>query len=165
MAGRLAADGVACLRFDYHGTGDSEGDDADFSPDLALADIACAAAELRRRVGDHPLVLMGIRASAPLAFHAADPAGADALWLWLPVVDGCAHVQSLEAQDLAARTDPHRYPLRALPVPAERAELVGFRTSAGFRRELASRCVVRSEERRVGKECVSTCRSRWSPYH
>src|SRR3546814_12714371 len=24
---------------------------------------------------------------------------------------------------------------------------------------------VRSEERRVGKECVSTCRSRWSPYH
>src|SRR3546814_12317781 len=25
--------------------------------------------------------------------------------------------------------------------------------------------VVRSEERRVGKECVSTCRSRWSPYH
>src|SRR3546814_11824138 len=25
--------------------------------------------------------------------------------------------------------------------------------------------VMRSEERRVGKECVSTCRSRWSPYH
>src|SRR3546814_18590338 len=24
---------------------------------------------------------------------------------------------------------------------------------------------VRSDERRVGKECVSTCRSRWSPYH
>src|SRR3546814_8719890 len=27
------------------------------------------------------------------------------------------------------------------------------------------RCHQRSEERRVGKECVSTCRSRWSPYH
>src|SRR3546814_5884346 len=26
-------------------------------------------------------------------------------------------------------------------------------------------CSTRSEERRVGKECVSTCRSRWSPYH
>ena len=24
---------------------------------------------------------------------------------------------------------------------------------------------VRSEERRVGKECCGTCRSRWSPYH
>src|SRR3546814_12799606 len=27
------------------------------------------------------------------------------------------------------------------------------------------RRALRSEERRVGKECVSTCRSRWSPYH
>src|SRR3546814_15807926 len=29
----------------------------------------------------------------------------------------------------------------------------------------AQRKQPRSEERRVGKECVSTCRSRWSPYH
>src|SRR3546814_1634679 len=29
---------------------------------------------------------------------------------------------------------------------------------------MASRSSRRSEERRVGKECVSTCRSRWSPY-
>src|SRR3546814_1066121 len=28
-----------------------------------------------------------------------------------------------------------------------------------------AQAVRRSEERRVGKECVSTCRSRWSPYH
>src|SRR3546814_12108000 len=31
--------------------------------------------------------------------------------------------------------------------------------------EAALEMSVRSEERRVGKECVSTCRSRWSPYH
>src|SRR3546814_18893989 len=30
--------------------------------------------------------------------------------------------------------------------------------------EHVHRHAVRSEERRVGKECVSTCRSRWSPY-
>src|SRR3546814_15740571 len=29
----------------------------------------------------------------------------------------------------------------------------------------SARYAARSEERRVGKECVSTCRSRWSPYH
>src|SRR3546814_9739390 len=28
-----------------------------------------------------------------------------------------------------------------------------------------ARAGARSEARRVGKECVSTCRSRWSPYH
>src|SRR3546814_15125637 len=31
--------------------------------------------------------------------------------------------------------------------------------------EIDSPLCCRSEERRVGKECVSTCRSRWSPYH
>src|SRR3546814_6627108 len=43
-------------------------------------------------------------------------------------------------------------------------------TSANTKRvnaALATRklAIPRSEERRVGKECVSTCRSRWSPYH
>src|SRR3546814_10786705 len=37
-----------------------------------------------------------------------------------------------------------------------RRTLVGFAMHAD---------VHRSEERRVGKECVSTCRYRWSPYH
>ena len=32
-------------------------------------------------------------------------------------------------------------------------------------RELAALALKRSEERRVGKECTSWCRSRWSPYH
>src|SRR3546814_9814271 len=45
-------------------------------------------------------------------------------------------------------------------VPAQRAAQQGkLRHGAGFGLQL------RSEERRVGKECVSTCRSRWSPYH
>src|SRR3546814_3051818 len=30
---------------------------------------------------------------------------------------------------------------------------------------ISGRVTSRSEERRVGTECVSTCRSRWSPYH
>ena len=30
---------------------------------------------------------------------------------------------------------------------------------------LTSKVAKRSEERRVGKECTSVCRSRWSPYH
>src|SRR3546814_14459840 len=38
-----------------------------------------------------------------------------------------------------------------------------------FRHDLSSSLsrpqAARSEERRVGKACVSTCRSRWSPYH
>src|SRR3546814_16201864 len=35
----------------------------------------------------------------------------------------------------------------------------------GRRGRVRARAAGSSEERRVGKECVSTCRSRWSPYH
>src|SRR3546814_17030415 len=50
--------------------------------------------------------------------------------------------------DYKRRHDPTCPPFE--PVPCDI-----FITEATFR----------SEERRVGKECVSTCRSRWSPYH
>src|SRR3546814_10808524 len=39
------------------------------------------------------------------------------------------------------------------------------RTSGQLREVEGAAVPWRSEERRVGKECVSTCRSRWSPYH
>src|SRR3546814_12426302 len=38
-------------------------------------------------------------------------------------------------------------------------------TVVGFVLAVVLGVVIRSEERRVGKECVSKCRSRWSPYH
>src|SRR3546814_14749615 len=55
-------------------------------------------------------------------------------------------------------------PRSALPLLAEgeyyHADLIGLPCVSTSGEELG-----RSEERRVGKECVSTCRSRWSPYH
>src|SRR3546814_4787277 len=45
-----------------------------------------------------------------------------------------------------------------------RARPVPFSGCLVYRR-VPERRQARSEERRVGKECVSTCRSRWSPYH
>src|SRR3546814_3712124 len=47
-----------------------------------------------------------------------------------------------------------------LPSPARSSK--ASRYSAPRRKSWTAK---RSEERRVGKECVSTCRSRWSPYH
>src|SRR3546814_8206876 len=43
--------------------------------------------------------------------------------------------------------------------------IVGKHDDLSFLRLLDQPARHRSEERRVGKECVSTCRSRWSPYH
>src|SRR3546814_11336485 len=41
---------------------------------------------------------------------------------------------------------------------------VGYLSTTGVYGDRGGAWVDRSEERRVGKECVSTCRSRWSPY-
>src|SRR3546814_17838391 len=40
-----------------------------------------------------------------------------------------------------------------------------IKTALMSRWDKAAAIDLRSEERSVGKECVSTCRSRWSPYH
>src|SRR3546814_11582318 len=47
---------------------------------------------------------------------------------------------------------------------AHEAELLGHRNERTKLSDLQGDHSDRSEERRVGKECVSTCRSRWSPY-
>src|SRR3546814_2767727 len=47
-----------------------------------------------------------------------------------------------------------------LPSVRPNSILTGSSTSP-----ITERSRARSEERRVGNECVSTCRSRWSPYH
>ena len=68
-----------------------------------------------------------------------------------------------------ARTDEERYLMRHIEDLARTAESRGIPRYSGFlsdrEQDLAkaalNRAEVRSEERRVGKEC----RSRWSPYH
>src|SRR3546814_1599582 len=60
------------------------------------------------------------------------------------------------------RRADHDVAVGRLDVDARGAEL---EQCALGRRDQFRRLTQRSEERRVGKECVSTCRSRWSPYH
>src|SRR3546814_4897620 len=51
------------------------------------------------------------------------------------------------------------------PTRLAHAQQTGDANRRGAPRGAAGCRIARSEERRVGKECVSTCRSRWSPYH
>src|SRR3546814_10037576 len=54
----------------------------------------------------------------------------------------------------------------ALPISRAGAGVPDAPSARGRDRSAAGvRVRDRSEERRVGKECISTCRSRWSPYH
>src|SRR3546814_11816128 len=56
-------------------------------------------------------------------------------------------------------------PVQRLDADAEPGLHAGLLQGAHDQRPRVGTHVRRSEERRVGKECVSTCRYRWSPYH
>src|SRR3546814_5805976 len=63
---------------------------------------------------------------------------------------------SLEPTDYLIHSERH-----GIPQSRHRVILLGVRKGL----DMPQHQLLRSEERRVGKECVSTCRSRWSPYH
>src|SRR3546814_2261850 len=88
---------------------------------------------------------------------------------WLqPIIDG-------KVRSSIVMTEPHPGAGSDPTMMLTRAEKTGdrwvvhgrkwFITGAAVAKHFILLVRTRSEERRVGKECVSTCRSRWSPYH
>src|SRR3546814_13424330 len=80
------------------------------------------------------------------------------------------NIESLEAELAREQETADRSPVTSISLPAFiKATLDRRRKIEGsvdeVDRSIAAAREARSEERRVGKECVSTCRSRWSPYH
>src|SRR3546814_15663545 len=83
------------------------------------------------------------------------------------ISDWSSDVCSSDLRPPPACSCPH--PDNLAPGPGGR-EHTGGTAGGGCRRggtatPMATPAIDRSEERRVGKECVSTCRSRWSPTH
>ncbi len=131
---RLASQGWATLRFDYFGSGDSAGDDEDFSLAGASADTRSAIAWMRER-SRAPLLLAGVRGGAWPATACAD--AADRLLLWQPLASGAEWLADLLKADLAERSDRERFPLLPeLPKPGEDGWLLGSCCSAELRNEL-----------------------------
>ena len=141
LATQLAREGVACLRFDYSGTGDSAGALADATAAHWLEDIATAGEELADLAGVSRLSLVGFRLGATLAAHAARAtAGAGAggrlrdLVLWEPVVQGARHLEELRALE-ARQAAESRTPRRATPGVEE---LLGFELAPPLRDSIAA---------------------------
>src|SRR3546814_8496864 len=76
-------------------------------------------------------------------------------------------LQRQGAGTVSRAVEADHLPLGRVPQHAEgvAADAVGHGLEEAQGRIDGDGRVDRSEERRVGKECVSTCRSRWSPYH
>jgi hypothetical protein len=106
IAERLSRRGLAVMRFDYHATGDSPGDDEAGDLDGWVDDARVALRELAGRSGARDVVCVGARLGASLAARASIGfAGLARLVLWDPVIQGpdylallrVRHVESLES--------------------------------------------------------------------
>lgn len=98
LADRFATQGLPVYRFDFHGVGNSPGDE--FAADtlnLWLADIALMIRQARKDYPNNKLCLLGLRFGATLASMASERNQIDYLVLWEPIVKGRAYIRELEA--------------------------------------------------------------------
>ena len=88
LAERLERHGIAALRFDYDGTGDSAGVQRDPNRVAAWSASTQAAVELMRSAGPPVVAAVGMRVGATLAAYDADACPSDAMVLWDPCRSG-----------------------------------------------------------------------------
>lgn len=133
LAEALAEHGIASLRFDHRGCGDSSGSDDSFLLSRAAADAETALAALRRLCPARVQVL-GLRAGALLAAPLAAAHGLPLL-LWQPVLDGADYWANLEARDAAELNSRWRYAFLRGQRGREPGCLLGSRIHPGLEGE------------------------------
>lgn len=137
VAARLAERGIASLRFDYFGSGDSAGEESEFSVAGAIADTETALATLAARLPGVARIAFGARAGA---WPAAGVAAAHRLplWLWQPLTEGSLWLDQLERLDVAERASHERYPFMGATIKApEPDRLLSASCSPALRAEIA----------------------------
>ena len=100
LAERLGRQGIASLRFDYFGTGDSPGEDGAGHLTRWRQDIHLADVTLRQLSGASQTIWVGLRLGATLALQAAllltDLPQPQRILLWDPVLDGPTYLAHLQ---------------------------------------------------------------------
>lgn len=139
VAGRLSALGIACMRFDYFGSGDSDGTGEQMDFASMRDDLTVATESLRSMAGLEQVAVLAVRGgSLPLAEWLEHDGDAQHVVLWEPVVDGAGLLAELERDDARELRSTDRYPLRrGTTVVHNERQLMGFDVSPGFRRDLA----------------------------
>ena len=138
VAARLAERGIASLRFDYFGSGDSWGEESAFTLAGAVADAEVALAELARRAPALPCSVLGARAGGWIAARLARCHRLP-LWLWQPLPRGQVWLDELIALDRRERASRQRYPfLGAQPWPSDPERLLAAYCPPALRAELAA---------------------------
>jgi alpha/beta superfamily hydrolase len=129
--------GLAALRIDFRGTGDSSGRSEGATLDTMAEDAVSASDWLSERLGRARVSLLGLRLGAAVAVLAAERAAPSRLVLVEPVVDGAAYVRELERQRAIRRMLTRGSGARAAEGEEGPFDLDGLALGRGFLGELA----------------------------
>jgi alpha-beta hydrolase superfamily lysophospholipase len=110
----LARAGFHVLRFDYFGTGDSEGIDLNCTLKRCLIDATKAQVELAAKAGMGPNLVIGIRVGANLALRMTSAGTVAGVVVWDPIVQGDIHIKRQIQIDIRMRKDRDHF-LRPRP--------------------------------------------------
>lgn len=134
LADALSHRGVAMLRFDYRGTGESSGNDSDFLPSRALEDADAALTLLRSRCRG-PVIILGVRAGALLAERIAARHTLP-WWAWQGIDDGATYFETLRQRHRREINSRSRYPFLVGKAADDPNALMGHHLHAEFGLEL-----------------------------
>jgi hypothetical protein len=139
IAIRLADAGIACLRFDFLGSGDSDGRGDCMDLASMREDIGIAVEALRASAGVSGVAALAFRGGAlPLSSWLAMDGDIERAVFWEPIVDGAGWMDELADAHAAELRSPARYPgRRGLPMEGSDLHLMGFEVSSRLRRDLA----------------------------
>lgn len=155
LAAMLAREGHHVLRFDYFGTGDSDGEAAEGTPQHWVEDVQEAAQELKDLSGTREVSVVGMRLGAAVATLASSR-GLEArrLVLWEPVIDGASYVRELELWDARRNL----ILLHASRTRGRTDELLGHRFSSAVRQSTESIDLLRQALPRADKALIFTAK-------
>ncbi len=134
VASRIAEAGLPCLRFDYCGTGDSDGAGNEHDFAQVAQDFDAAAAALVGATGATRIVVFAWRAAVlPANAWARDDVRVAALAAWEPIADGAAWLAALQSTDRAERQ--RRY---GEADPVDDGHLLGLEVAPRWRDDIAA---------------------------
>lgn len=96
LADELSREGFHVLRFDYYGTGDSEGSKSDFRIATALDDIQSTVSEFKEGCELNSIFLLGGRFGATLSMLYAQDNNIDGMVLWKPLLSGKQYINEIK---------------------------------------------------------------------
>jgi len=96
LAKRLSEKGFHVLRFDYYGTGESDGGAEDLSFDGMVGDIENAIREIKVGTQVDNIYLIGLRLGAALALKASTDTRVNAIVMWSPILNGESYLKELK---------------------------------------------------------------------